>query len=152
MDQLTVRACTVDELSQAPAFAALSAEYVAESGRAITADPAPQLATYKAKESDGTMRFAGAWCGNDLVGMMVVALAVVPHFGMTVATTETLFVSAQHRKTGAGKALLRLADDIARDCGAVGVLVSAPVGGVLAKVLPRSGFRHTNELFFKALT
>lgn len=152
MDQLTVRPCTAAELEQAPAFGALMAEYLAEAGRAITADPAPQIAMYKAQEAAGTMRFAGAWAGGDLVGMMVVALSVVPHFGMTVATTETLFVSAKARKTGAGKALLSLADDMAREYGAVGVLVSAPVGGVLSKVLPRSGFKHTNELFFKALT
>lgn len=153
MSNVTVRTCRAVELELAPSFAALMAEYLAESGRAITADPSPQIATYKAQEAADTMKFAGVWDGGgELVGMLVVALSVVPHFGMTVATTETLFVSAKARKTGAGKALLSLADDMARESGAVGVLVSAPVGGVLAKVLPRSGFKHTNELFFKALT
>lgn len=151
MSEVTIRTCRAVELELAPTFPALMAEYLAESGRAITADPSPQIATYKAGEAAGTMRFAGAWAGDELVGMMVVALQVVPHFGMTVAMTETLFVSAKVRKTGAGMAMLKLADEMARDAGAVGVIVSAPVGGVLSKILPRSGFKHTNELFFKAL-
>ena len=150
-DELIVRPCCAIELEQADNFLALMREYVAESGRAIKADPAPQVEVYKAHEAAGTMKFAGAWIGGDLVGMMVVAFAVVPHFGMKVANTETLFVSKDARKTGAGKALLKLADAIAAESGCIGVLISAPVGGVLSKVLPRAGFTHTNELFFKAL-
>lgn len=151
MDQLTVRLCRAEELEHAPAFPALSAEYLAESGRAITSDLAPQMAIYKANEAAGTMKFAGAWLGDELVGFLVLVLYVVPHFGKLVASTESLFVAQSARGSGAGTRMLKEAQSIAADSGCVGLCVSAPVGGRLAKVLPRSGFLHTNELFFKAL-
>ena len=38
-----------------------------------------------------------------------------------------------------------------RALGCPGLLVSAPAGGVLAKVLPRRGYAETNRVFFKEL-
>ncbi len=37
----------------------------------------------------------------------------------------------------------------ARELGTPGLLVSAPMGGSLAEVLPRRGFAETNRVFFK---
>jgi GNAT superfamily N-acetyltransferase len=151
MATLEIRQCKLADLIDSPDFVRLTNEYSKESGRAITGDANPQLDFYRAQEASGSMAFAGAWVDGDLVGMMVIAFTVVPHFGVTVATTETLFVSSEHRKTGAGRELLGLADAVAVEHGCAGVLVSAPVGGVLSKVLPRSGFVCTNQLFFKAV-
>jgi hypothetical protein len=39
---------------------------------------------------------------------------------------------------------------IARDMGAIGILVSAPMGGRLNELMPNIGYSHTNEVFFKA--
>ena len=152
MDQLTVRPCTVADLAESPEFGALADEYAAESGRAITEGHNPQIEFYRQAEAAGNMLFAGAWLGDELVGILVLHISVVPHFGKTIASTESLFVASHARESGAGSALLEQAEGIARDAGAVGLVVSAPVGGRLSRILPRSGFRHTNELFFKGLT
>jgi hypothetical protein len=38
---------------------------------------------------------------------------------------------------------------LAEACGAVGLLVTAPKGGKLARVMPRAKYKHTHEVFFK---
>lgn len=149
MDQLTVRRCTVADLAQSPEFGALADEYAAESGRAITQGHNPQIEFYRQAEDAGSMLFAGAWLGTELVGILVLFLSKPPHFGVTIATTESMFVASHARNAGAGKALMCVAEKMAKEAGAVGLVVSAPVGGRLSRILPRSGFRHTNELFFK---
>ncbi len=44
--------------------------------------------------------------------------------------------------------LLRAAEDLARRLGSPGLLVSAPYGGDLFKVLPRVGYVESNRVFF----
>jgi GNAT superfamily N-acetyltransferase len=151
MDHLTVRRCTVADLEQAPEFAALGAEYAAESVRADLGSCAPQMEAYKRLEDLGVMHFAGAWLDGALVGLVSVGATHVPHYAGVIATTESYFVRPHARKTGAGKMLLDLAEDIAMERGAVGLFVSAPTGGRLAVVLPRTGYQRTNEVFFKRL-
>ena len=151
MNPVTVRRCTVAELEQAPEFGALGEEYAAESGRAIRGVSDPQIDFYRRAEAAGTMLFHGAWIGEELVGFLVLHLSVVPHLGVTIATTETLFVASHARSSGAGRLLLDFAEDAAKDCGAAGLVVSAPVGGRLEVILPRRGFKLTNQLFFKGL-
>lgn len=152
MDQLTVRPCTVADLADAPEFEALAQEYAAEAGRAISLGAAPQIDIYKSAESAGNMLFAGAWLDEKLVGFLVLALYIVPHYGTKIAATESIFVTESARNTGAGKQMLKQAESIACDAGATGLAVSAPIGGRLAKILPHIGFKHTNELFFKGLS
>lgn len=151
MDQLTVRPCAAIELEQAPALAALLDEYAAESIKADVGPHCPQFDAYRKLEDLGLMRFAGAWIGAQLVGFVVVGAVNVPHYAGVIATTESIFVSSEHRKTGAGKLLMDQAEDIALDMGAVGLFVSAPSGGRLSIVLPRTGYQRTNEVFFKRL-
>jgi GNAT superfamily N-acetyltransferase len=74
---------------------------------------------------------------------------VIPHYGVAIAVTESFFVGKEYRKSGAGLKLLRAAEAHAE--GAPGLLVSAPVGGTLAEVLPHLGYRETNRVFFKEL-
>jgi D-tyrosyl-tRNA(Tyr) deacylase len=59
------------------------------------------------------------------------------------------FVAQAHRKHGPGLDLLRAAEWLAEACGAVGLLVTAPKGGKLARVMPRAKYKHTHEVFFK---
>jgi GNAT superfamily N-acetyltransferase len=151
MNPVTVRRCTVAELEQAPEFGALGEEYAAESVRADIGSCIPQMDAYKRLESMGLMHFAGAWVDGELVGLVSVGATKVPHNTGVVATTESYFVRPHARKTGAGKLLRDLAEEIAIERGAVGLFVSAPAGGRLSVVLPRSGYQRTNEVFFKRL-
>lgn len=151
MQSVIVRQCSAIELEQAPELPALVAEYATESTRATLGPYNPQFEVYRKLEELGMVRFAGAWRGGELVGFAVVGGAVVPHYGVHIASTESLFLTASARSTGAGKALLKLCEQLARDMGACGFFVSAPAGGRLSAILPRSGFTLTNQVFFKGL-
>jgi GNAT superfamily N-acetyltransferase len=151
MDQLTVRRCTVADLAQSPEFGALAAEYEAEGKRADIGPCRLQMDVYSKLELAGIMKFAGAWASGELVGLVSVGGAKVPHYDKPIATTESYFVRPHARKSGAGKLLLDQAEDMALEFGASGLFVSAPTGGRLAVVLPRTGYQQTNEVFFKRL-
>ena len=68
-----------------------------------------------------------------------------------MATTESIFVAHEFRRTGAGVKLIREMERLAGDMGALGVLVSAPAGKRLADVMPGLKYRQTNQVFFKGL-
>jgi GNAT superfamily N-acetyltransferase len=87
-----------------------------------------------------------------MVGFLVLLVSVVPHFGVTIATTESFFVARAARKSGAGLMLRNEAERIARGIGAVGLFISAPVGSRLAEVMGKTkGWRETNRVFFRGL-
>lgn len=151
----TVRPCTVAEFERAPNCDALLAEYEAESaipelGQTVRhAD----LAQYKAMEAAGLMHMLGAFRDDgEIVGFLTLLIAPLPHFGgRLVASTESVFVTAAERRGGPGLDLLRAAERLAAERGAVGILVSAPVGGRLEKIMPRTGYRETSRVFFRGL-
>jgi len=151
MDQLTVRRCTVADLAQSPEFGALADEYESEGKRADIGPCRLQMDMYSGLEAAGIMKFAGAWADGELIGLVSVGGAKVPHYDNPIATTESYFVRPHARHTGAGKLLLNQAEDMAMEFGAFGLFVSAPMGGRLSVVLPRTGYQQTNEVFFKRL-
>lgn len=147
---VTIRTLTVAEFAARPELPALLAEYSAESAVAELRDsPGPQWPTYAALEAQGMLHAFGAFDGPVMVGFVSVAVTVLPHFGALVASTESFFVAAAARRTGAGLALLRRAEQVTRDTGAVGLLVSAPVGSRLARVLAATDMRQSHEVYFK---
>lgn len=146
---MNIRPCKIAEILEAPNFDALVDEYADESSIDGLPRPKAKVELYMALEATGLTRSFGAFDGDVLCGFVVVLAPVLPHYGATVCTTESLFVAKSHRSSGAGLSLLREAEKIAKELGSPGLLVSAPFGGVLAQVLPRSGYRQTNAVFFK---
>lgn len=131
------------------AFPSLAAEYAAEC--AIHGLPAPieKLATYRVIENTGLFHAYGAFLGDEVIGFIAVLTPVIPHYGVAITVAESFFVAQRHRKSGAGIKLLRRAEQHARDIKSPGLLISAPSGGQLAKVVPRLGYRETNRVFFR---
>jgi len=152
MGSLDIRQITIDDLRFAPGVDALLREYSQECGIAGLPKPKAEWLTYARFEYYGVLHVVGAYLDGSLVGFCHVLVSLNPHYSALLAVTESLFVAAAHRGTGAGLALLREAGSIARQRGAVGLLVSAPTGGSLAAVLERSkGFRETNRAFLQEL-
>ena len=152
MGSLDIRQITIDDLRFAPGVDALLREYSQECGIAGLPKPKAEWLTYARFEYYGALHVIGAYFDGILVGFCHVLVSLNPHYSAPLAVTESLFVAAAHRGTGAGLALLREAEAIARQRGAVGLLVSAPTGGSLAAVLERSkGFQETNRVFFREL-
>ena len=151
MEPVTVNPISFADIEHAPTIEALLAEYGAESAIDELRPHAMQPALYRQMESSGALHILGAFKGGELIGLICLIVAVLPHFGKSIATTESFFVRPDYRKTGAGIKLLREAEAMATRLGAVGLFVSAPIGGRLAQVLPCSGYRQTNQVFFRGL-
>lgn len=148
---LTIKPCTIDELEASPNFADLLAEYASESAISGMPAPAAKMSMYRSLEASGAIVVFGALVSEELVGFLAVLAPMLPHYGRTVATAESFFVAKDHRNSGAGLELLRRAEKHADEIGSPALLVSAPAGGVLEKVLPRVGYDHSNTVFFKRL-
>lgn len=130
----------------------LLAEYAAECRLAGLPEPAPHREIYEMLEQSGAFELIGYQYEGQLVGFVALLVSMNPHYSVILGATESLFVSARYRKTGAGLALLREAQRIARAKGAAGLLVSAPAGGALAEVLDSSkDWDYVNRVFLKVL-
>jgi len=148
---IIIHPCTVSDMENAPNLADLLAEYGAASAIDGLGAPAAQLETYRQLEAVGVLHLIGAYQGDNLVGFLIMIISVLPHYGARVGSTESFFVASTARKTGAGLKLLREAERIAATLGAVGFLVSAPVGSRLDQVLTAKRYLETSHVFFKAL-
>jgi len=151
MGQIAITSCTVDEFAQARNLDVLFAAYQRESSIPGLGPCNVQLDKYRQLEAAGALHTFVAYRGPDLVGFLSMIVTVLPHYGALVATTESFFVAEDARAGGTGMKLLRRAEDHARGLGAVGLLVSAPHGGRLAKIMPRAGYQETNRVFFRGL-
>lgn len=108
-----------------------------------------QFDMYKALESAGKFFIFCAYIEDELIGFITLVTNVIPHNGKMFGGIESYFVMKDHRKSGAGFELLRAAEKCAEAKGAVGVILSAPAGGKLSRVMRRSKYRLTHETFFK---
>lgn len=148
---MDVRTLTVDEARAQPNMLALLGEYADESAIAGLGPAAPQWDTYLAMEAAGFVRVLGAMHEGALVGFLVLLTGVLPHFGAFTGSTESYFVAAEYRHTGAGLALFREAKRIATELGCSGFFVSAPADSKLSVVLAGLHMAKTNEVFFTPL-
>lgn len=145
-----IRQCTFDDLASAAEFDVLCAEYAVESGRmAEFGEPKVDADAYRAMEAAGVAQCIGAWHANALVGFGVVTLTVLPHYSKLIGCLISFFVAAQARNGSAGTRIRNLAEQIASERGAVGLMISAPSESRLDVILPRVGYRATNRLYFK---
>lgn len=110
-----------------------------------------KMELYHQLEAAGVLQCFGAFLYDALVGFVTVLITVLPHYGVTMAVTESYFVIQEFRGTGAGLKLLRHAESYAKEKGSPCLLVSAPASGTLAAVLPHVGYIETNKVFFRSL-
>lgn len=141
---------TIAGLQAAPNIGALLEEYAAEAANRSLPPPAARLPLYHVLEDSGQLAVITAHVGGELAGFVTVLASGLPHYdAITVAVTESYFVAARHRASGAGLQLLAEAEHVAAGMGAKVLLVSAPIGGRLEEILPRRGYREANRVFCK---
>ena len=146
---VAVRAADVAAIESAASFPALALEYAEETHLPGMPPPLARWPAYRALEEAGVLSVFGAWSGDELVGFITLLIARLPRYDEQVAMCESFFVARAHRRSGAGLRLLRLAEAKARELGARGPSVSAPVRGNLFRVLPRLGYGEAARVFFK---
>tara|TARA_R110000822_G_scaffold84881_2_gene199090 strand:- start:384 stop:836 length:453 start_codon:yes stop_codon:yes gene_type:complete len=147
-----IRRIKFREAAEHPDFDALLEEYGDEAGMYGMPRPNCQVDMYDKMQDAGIIHVVGAFKQDRLVGVIVIVVSVIPHYGVAMATTESFFVRPAERKTGAGLMLLKEAEALSAEYGAFGLLVSAPFGGKLAEVLPNKGYTETNRVFFRRLS
>lgn len=146
-----VEVSTVERIMGAREFPSLVAEYAAEAATEGMPPPDARMEAYLQLEAVGLLHVFGATVGPALVGFISLLAAPLPHFGLPVAVSESFFVGAAHRSTGAGLKLLKAAEGKAREMGSPGLLVSAPFAGRLFELLPRQGYAEVSRTFFKRM-
>lgn len=147
-----VQVCSWLRFSAFKEFPALLAEYADESSIAGLPAACHHEASYLALERAGVMHILCAILDGELIGFVIVLVNVNPHYSVKLAVVESIFVAGKHRKSGAGLLLRKHAEQIAKEQGAVGFLLSAPAGSRFAKVMERDkAYRETNRVFFRSL-
>lgn len=149
MAGLTIKQCPVEELEAAANFPKLLDEYAIESAIDGLPGPSKKLDQYKLLQASGALFPLAAYLDDNLIGFAAVLMPVLPHYGVLIAVTESLFVGAEFRGTGAGLRLIREAERIALEGGSPGLLISAGVTSTLIEILPRIGYVETNRVFFR---
>lgn len=149
-EQVLIEVGSVVDVFDAPNGAELLEAYADESSIPGLPRPNPQRAVYEGIERSGIMDVFLARIDGRLVGFVGVLTWVVPHYGVLLSTLESYYVERVSRRSGAGLMLLRMAEQASQRRKAQGLLVSAPVAGVLSEVLPRAGYWHSNTVFFKS--
>lgn len=123
---------------------ALIAAYAAECSLPEIGPVSPQGEMYAAMERSGVNQWFVAEVGG-IVGFASVLVCLLPHYGTTVATVESLY--GKH-----GLELMQAVEEYAKECGCVAILYSAPAGGRLEKLLSlKRNYRQSNTVFAKSL-
>lgn len=146
---VSIRKCLFSEIAENRNFPVLAHEYAEESSLAGLPDPDEKAASYRLLQYSPIFNAFGAFDEDLLIGFAFVLTPIIPHYGVAIAVTESLFVGKEYRRSGAGLKLIRAAEGLAKDLQTPGILFSAPSKGQLAEVLPRMGYRETNRVFLK---
>lgn len=142
---------TVAFILEAPEFPALLEEYAGESRNIGMPPPMPYLDRYPQLEAMGMLHPIAATLDDELIGFITVLVSVLPHYGFSVAVSESYFVAKAHRHTMAGLKLLVAAEEQTQARHSCGLYVSARIGSGLDKVLERAGYEGTNKVYYKRM-
>lgn len=126
----------------------LLAEYDAECSIPAIGPINPQGQMYAQMEQSGLMVCFGAFEGDKMVGFASVLCSILPHYGVRMATMESLFVAHDYRRSGYGKQLMDTVKKFARLAECKGPFFSAKVGSQLERLLSMSkGYTKTHSIF-----
>jgi hypothetical protein len=127
-------------------------EYAAECAISAIGTPDPQPEIYEQMENCGLMRCYGVYRDALLIGFATVLVSVLPHYGLKVGISESLFVAASERKGLASGKLFKAVEAYAGASGCVAILYSAPAGGAFEAFLGgRREYEKTNSVFCRRL-
>lgn len=129
----------------------LIAEYGAECSIPALGTPKADREIYELYANAGVVRGVAAMVEDRIVGGVVVIFNRMPHYSKLVACVESLFLHPDYRRSSAGLRLIQEAKRLAREVGSPGLLISAPVGSRLERLMRAKGVKQTNSVFFEAV-
>ena len=145
---IVVRRIKVEDILCAPNSKEILDAYWRECALPAFGEAKPDLSGYKQMEKSGFLKAVGVFDGEKLVGGSYIVLTKLGHYSKMSAAVESLFVLPEARKKGAGTKLLREIRALAKESGAPGVFISAPVGSQLERLGRAAGWQNTNTVFF----
>ena len=134
---MEIKEISFTQLFEYPGFDEFCAEYAEESGNADLGHALPNKDFYLTLESLDKCFCIGAFDGPDLVGFCVLIIQEHTHYSKIVGWCDSIWIAKPHRKGYAGLKIIREAQALARDKGAVGVYFSAPEGARLSMLFER---------------
>jgi len=146
-----IQLCEVEDIRNAPNIDVLLSSYASEGSIPEIGEQCPQWDTYEVMCKAGLLHILGAFQEDMLVGFVTFIVSELPHYGVNVATSESLFLHPEHRHGRLGINIIRAAQLMAKDLGAKAFMISAPHGGKLEELAPAIGFRETNRVFCRSL-
>lgn len=143
--------CRAQEIFDDPDGPLLIEEYSAECAIALLGKPAPRRDMYENLEACGMGHCFAAYEDGRLVGFAMLLIAVVPHYTLSCANLESLFVT---RAASCGGELMQRVEEYARKCGCTAIFYAAPVQSRLAKLLflQEDLYVHTGYVFARSLS
>jgi hypothetical protein len=148
---INVRKISVNEIFGAPECGALLAEYDAESNvkgiQGTKVDPD----AYRALERAGLLTAFGAYRAGALVGFLTLVTIENHKYRDLISSIESVFVGSSSRTFGTADKLIKAAQEEAVSRGAMGMLISSPTEGRLARAVSMWGFAPSHKIFFKPL-
>jgi len=147
---LDIRQVSVDDFFDDPETDRLLQLYAAECAIDDMPRPVPHVMSYKALEASGALHAFAAYVDGKMVGFIAVIIPILPHYSVKTAATESFFVDPEHRSGGLGLKIIAYIERYAKEQGAAGLLISAPAGSRLEKMMSRFDYKHTNTVFFRA--
>jgi GNAT superfamily N-acetyltransferase len=149
---ITVKKIAYRELDCLPEFHRIIDEYTAESAVEEMLPIKTNVDLYNRLHEAGSLTTLAAYDDELLIGYANFIMTPNLHYSKTVAGTESFFVKAEYRKTGAGIVLLKEMEKLAKEMGAVAFLVSAPTDSKLSTVMDKNkAYKETNKVFFRSL-
>ena len=130
-----------------PNWPTLLKEYSAECSLPEIGVASPQRDLYGLLQKSGCFQAFAVYESDLMVGFAAVLIYVLPHYGVKVASTESIFVTKSCNRG------IELRDAIKRYAiknGCVKFLYSAPVGSRFDKVLSAT-IPHTNNVYIETL-
>lgn len=144
-----VRACRAAEIFDDRASTPMIAEYAAECS---FPGAEPQYQLYAAMEEMGSLHCFAAYVGEELAGFTSLLTAFMPHNGRLQGVIESIYVSPEHRNTGAGNELLTAAEAAAKELGCALITYLPRKGSAFEVVLSRrAGCKATHTQFTRWL-
>lgn len=146
---MTIKPVSVSEILAHPE---LFREYAAECSISEIGEVNPQPQMYAAMENTGNMHSFGLFTGEELAGFVTVFTYVLPHYGKKIATVESIYLSHKNRLGRNGFALMKAAEDCAKENGCEAILYSARAGTSFERLLRMMNtYQHTNSVFLRSL-
>lgn len=147
-----IKQCTFTEISENVNFvnlveeAAASPEVVIEG---LTVQVKVEM--YKQMENTGILHILGAYFEDKLIGFSFILFPTLPHHTGKIAVGDTLFVSEEYRKTGAGLKLITATEEHAALNDKIGMLFTTSCNSALERVLDSKRYKKIRHVLYREL-